>query len=147
MRALSRFLRNVDAGPDVEIRLEPPYGTLVPPSAIVLAVFGHLRLFPLHRSTASHAPLDDERPEVTAFEPLAGENEPSERVRLWLFGKPYVLAAAIYLCSRLVVLLAIYLARIYLPLWNPDWWQSGPRWYDHLLRWDSEWYARIAEQG
>jgi hypothetical protein len=60
---------------------------------------------------------------------------------------PYLRAVSIYLCSRLVVLLAIDVAGIYLPLWKPDVWQSGSRWYDHLLRWDSQWYAGIAEHG
>jgi hypothetical protein len=56
-------------------------------------------------------------------------------------------AAAIYLCSRLVVILAINVAGIYLPPWQDGLWQAGPHWYDHLLRWDSEWYAGIATQG
>jgi Gpi18-like mannosyltransferase len=60
---------------------------------------------------------------------------------------PYLRAVSIYLCSRLVILLAINVASIYLPLWKSDVWQSGARWYDHLLRWDSEWYAGIAEHG
>jgi hypothetical protein len=65
----------------------------------------------------------------------------------WRDGKPYVAAVAIYLCSRLVVLLAVDVAGIFLPLWKDDLWQAGPHWYDHLLRWDSEWYAGIAAQG
>jgi len=60
---------------------------------------------------------------------------------------PYLRAVSIYLCSRLVILLAIDIASIYLPLWKSDVWQSGTRWYDHLLRWDSEWYAGIAGHG
>lgn len=59
----------------------------------------------------------------------------------------YIRAVSIYLCSRLVVLLAVSVASIYLPLWKSDVWQPGARWYDHLLRWDSEWYAGIAEHG
>ncbi len=56
-------------------------------------------------------------------------------------------ALAIYLCSRLVILLAVDIAAIFLPIWKPGLWQSGTRWYDHLLRWDSEWYAGIVEHG
>ena len=65
----------------------------------------------------------------------------------WRDAKPYLRALAIYLCSRLVVLLAVDIARIFLPVWKADLWQSGSRWYDHLLRWDSEWYAGIVEHG
>jgi hypothetical protein len=65
----------------------------------------------------------------------------------WQDGKPYLKALSIYLCSRVVVLLAVDIAGIFLPLWKPDLWQSGSRWYDHLLRWDSEWYAGIVEHG
>jgi len=65
----------------------------------------------------------------------------------WQAAQPYVRAAAIFLCSRLIVILAINIAAIYLPLWKSDVWQSGSRWYDHLLRWDSQWYAGIAAQG
>jgi 4-amino-4-deoxy-L-arabinose transferase-like glycosyltransferase len=65
----------------------------------------------------------------------------------WRDAKPYLQALAIYFCSRLVVLLAADIASIFLPLWKPDLWQSGSRRYDHLLRWDSEWYAGIVEHG
>ena len=65
----------------------------------------------------------------------------------WRDGRPYIFAIAIYLASRLVVILAIDVASIYLPLWRDGLWQSGTHWYDHLLRWDSEWYAGIAEHG
>jgi hypothetical protein len=65
----------------------------------------------------------------------------------WPDVKPYLKAVAIYFCSRVVVLLAVDIAGIFLPLWKPDLWQSGSRWYDHLLRWDSEWYAGIVEHG
>ena len=65
----------------------------------------------------------------------------------WRDSRPYVLAVAVFLCSRLVILLAIDFASIYLPLWKSDSWQSGPHWYDRLLRWDSEWYAGIAAHG
>jgi hypothetical protein len=43
--------------------------------------------------------------------------------------------------------LAVDIASIFLPIWKPDLWQSGTHWYDHLLRWDSEWYAGIVEHG
>ena len=65
----------------------------------------------------------------------------------WRDGKPYLQALAIYLCSRVVILLAVDIAGIFLPLWKSDLWQSGSHWYDHLLRWDSEWYAGIVEHG
>ncbi len=45
------------------------------------------------------------------------------------------------------MLLAIWFAGNYLPLWKSDLWQSGAHWYDHLLRWDSEWYTGIVEHG
>ena len=61
--------------------------------------------------------------------------------------KPYAIAIAIYLVSRLVVVSAIFVAMNVVPLWKEDLWQSGPHWYDHLLRWDSEWYADIAANG
>jgi 4-amino-4-deoxy-L-arabinose transferase-like glycosyltransferase len=61
--------------------------------------------------------------------------------------KPYIRAVSVYVCSRLIILLAVDFAGTYLPLWKPNLWQSGSRWYDHLLRWDSEWYAGIAEHG
>lgn len=60
---------------------------------------------------------------------------------------PYLRAGAVYLSSRLVILLAVNVAPLYLPLWKSDVWQSGSRWYDHLLRWDSEWYAGILAHG
>lgn len=60
---------------------------------------------------------------------------------------PYLRAVSIYLCSRLIVLLAIDFGSIYVPLWKGGTWHSGPPWYNHLLRWDSEWYAGIAEHG
>jgi hypothetical protein len=65
----------------------------------------------------------------------------------WRSGKLYLLAGAIYLVSRLVIVVAINVASHRLPPWKPDLWQPGPRWYDHLLRWDSEWYAGIAADG
>jgi hypothetical protein len=61
--------------------------------------------------------------------------------------RPYALAAGIYLGSRLLVLLAVQFAATYVPLAYPDFWRAGPTWYDHLLRWDSEWYAGIARDG
>lgn len=67
--------------------------------------------------------------------------------RQWRAARPYLLAVFIYLCSRLIIVLAISFAGTYLPLWKNDLWQSGARWYDHLLRWDSEWFAGIAENG
>ncbi|MGA2892216.1 MAG: glycosyltransferase family 39 protein [Xanthobacteraceae bacterium] len=70
-----------------------------------------------------------------------------DRAARWRDCRPYVLALALYLCSRLVVLLAIWFAGNYLPIWKSDLWQSGAHWYDHLLRWDSEWYAGIVEHG
>jgi hypothetical protein len=65
----------------------------------------------------------------------------------WNSIRPYGLALAIYLASRLVIVLAILVASAELPLWRQDLWQSGQSWYDHLLRWDSEWYAGIAANG
>jgi hypothetical protein len=65
----------------------------------------------------------------------------------WRDAKPYATALAIFFSSRLVVLLGVNAGAIYLPLWKTDLWQSGTHWYDHLLRWDSEWYAGIAAHG
>lgn len=62
-------------------------------------------------------------------------------------GKTYLVAVAIYFGSRLVVLLAIKFAGIYLPLWKGQFWRYGSSWYDHLLEWDSQWYLHIAAQG
>jgi 4-amino-4-deoxy-L-arabinose transferase-like glycosyltransferase len=60
---------------------------------------------------------------------------------------PYLIALAIFICSRLIVLLALDYASAHLPLWDAGLWQSGNAWYDHLLRWDSEWYFSIAAGG
>jgi hypothetical protein len=60
---------------------------------------------------------------------------------------PYLRAVSIYLCSRLVVLLALDVGGIYVTPWKGGTWQTGPHWYEHLLRWDSQWYAGIAENG
>ena len=65
----------------------------------------------------------------------------------WRDAGPYLRAVSIYLCSRLIVLLAIDVGSTYLPLWRGATWQLGLPWYDHLLRWDSEWYAGIVEHG
>ncbi|MBX9709601.1 MAG: hypothetical protein K2X60_01050 [Xanthobacteraceae bacterium] len=59
---------------------------------------------------------------------------------------PYLKAAAIFLSSRIVILLAVPFSKIYIPL-GTDAWVAGPNWYHHLLRWDSEWYNLIATEG
>jgi hypothetical protein len=59
---------------------------------------------------------------------------------------PYVRAATIYLCSRLVVFFGILFGKTYVPLGN-DTWSAGDAWYHRMLRWDSEWYATIATEG
>lgn len=62
------------------------------------------------------------------------------------FWTPYLMAAAIFLSSRIVITLAILFAEIYIPL-GTDVWTAGPHWYQHLLRWDSQWYDLIVTQG
>lgn len=58
---------------------------------------------------------------------------------------PYVQALAIYLSSRLVVVLAVVFGKGYVPLGSSA--VAGPHWYHALLRWDSEWYRTIATDG
>jgi len=83
---------------------------------------------------------------------LAAATEASAAARtgqgaFWRLSRPYGLALGIYLASRLVIVVAANIGSAELPLWKQDLWQSGPSWYDHLLRWDSEWYAGIAADG
>jgi hypothetical protein len=59
---------------------------------------------------------------------------------------PYFWAAAIFLCSRMVVALGLVFSQKYLPI-ATDVWSAGPFWYHQLLQWDSEWYFRIATEG
>lgn len=62
--------------------------------------------------------------------------------------RPYVLALAIFLSSRVVVYVAIAFAMVYVRrATGGDLWDAGPAWYDHLLRWDSGWYASIVDHG
>ena len=80
-----------------------------------------------------------------AIDPLriASVDRNGDRLR---FASPYLKALAIYLCSRLVVLLGVMLGKTYIPLGN-DTWLGGDQWYHRLLRWDSEWYKIIASEG
>lgn len=59
---------------------------------------------------------------------------------------PYAQALAIYLGSRLLVFLGVLFGKTYITLGN-DTWLGGAAWYHRLLRWDSEWYALIANEG
>jgi hypothetical protein len=59
---------------------------------------------------------------------------------------PYFWAVSIFLCSRLVVALALLFSQKYMPI-DPDTWSAGPSWYDQLLQWDSQWYFKIATEG
>src|ERR1700730_17876528 len=59
---------------------------------------------------------------------------------------PYLQAAAVWFCSRLIVFLGVVMGKTYVPLGN-DTWLGGDQWYHRLLRWDSEWYKIIATEG
>jgi hypothetical protein len=64
----------------------------------------------------------------------------------WLTSKPYLIALTIYGSSRLVVVWAIYIAaRIVLPQQGVPF--DSTSWYRYLLRWDSNWYATIVNEG
>jgi Gpi18-like mannosyltransferase len=60
---------------------------------------------------------------------------------------PYFWAISIFLCSRAVVALGLVFSQKYMPVLVADAWSAGPRWYQQLLQWDSEWYFRIATEG
>ena len=60
---------------------------------------------------------------------------------------PYLLALAVYAASRLVVVLAIGLSEWLLPGVTSEQIVPGEPWYASLLRWDANWYARIAADG
>ena len=79
------------------------------------------------------------------FNPLVRATTDRRRGRLQL-AVPYFEALAVYLCSRLVILLGIIFGKVYIPLGN-DTWLGGTEWYHRLLRWDSEWYKIIATDG
>src|SRR6202140_3148090 len=79
-----------------------------------------------------------------AFDPLGTAADRSgERPQSYV---AYLVALAIYLCSRLVVFLGVVFGRTYIALGN-DTWLGGSQWYHRLLRWDSEWYKIIASEG
>lgn len=59
---------------------------------------------------------------------------------------PYFWAVSIFLCSRLVVTLALQFSQKYMPV-DPGAWLAGPSWYHQLLQWDSQWYFMIATEG
>src|SRR5262245_60301663 len=62
----------------------------------------------------------------------------------WQTYNPYLVALAIYASSRLVVVWAVYIAaRFVLPAFE----DPTTTWYDYLLRWDSNWYAQILNEG
>lgn len=61
--------------------------------------------------------------------------------------RPYLIALAIFVTSRLAIALAIKHAGTYLTLQNGEQFPSGVSWFNYLLRWDSNWYAQIATQG
>lgn len=61
--------------------------------------------------------------------------------------RPYLFALAIFAASRAVIALAIKHASTYLTLLNGEQFPPGVSWFNHLLRWDSNWYAQIAAQG
>jgi len=73
----------------------------------------------------------------------AGADRKDERLQR---SAPYLMALAIYLCSRLVVFFGVAFGRTYIQLGN-DTWLGGTQWYHRLLRWDSEWYKIIATEG
>ncbi|THD59358.1 MAG: hypothetical protein E7813_24890 [Bradyrhizobium sp.] len=57
-------------------------------------------------------------------------------------------ALAIFLGSRLVIVVAIQFATRFIPLAPGDGrWDAGIGWFDSLLRWDAGWYLSIAERG
>jgi Gpi18-like mannosyltransferase len=60
---------------------------------------------------------------------------------------PYFVALTIYGSSRLVVIWAVRFAAQFVvpPPYSPPF--ASTSWYQHLLRWDSEWYASIVNEG
>jgi hypothetical protein len=64
--------------------------------------------------------------------------------RLRAFGP----ALAIFLGSRLVMVIAIQFAIRFVPRSSGDGlWNAGIGWFDNLLRWDSGWYLSIVQRG
>jgi hypothetical protein len=68
--------------------------------------------------------------------------------RYWLVSQPYLATLVIFLSSRLLVLLAVFFSRLYVPQ-NPngEYWNANPHWYRFFLRYDSGWYLTIARHG
>src|SRR5882724_8580582 len=62
--------------------------------------------------------------------------------------QPHLIALAVFLASRLVVLLAMFFAAKYMQQ-NPkaEFWNVNSSWYHYLLRYDAGWYLRIAREG
>jgi Gpi18-like mannosyltransferase len=66
----------------------------------------------------------------------------------WRTYNPYLVVLAIYGSSRLVVIWALYIAaRVVLPVAPPPLSILSTSWYHYLLRWDSNWYASIVNEG
>ena len=64
----------------------------------------------------------------------------------WQTYNPYLVALTIFGSSRLVVVWAVYIAaRIVLPHRSVP--SVSTSWYHYLLRWDSDWYATIVNEG
>src|SRR5262245_40359617 len=61
----------------------------------------------------------------------------------WRTYNPYLIALVIYGSSRLVVVWAVYIAARFVFPARPNLKTS----WEHLLRWDSKWYAQILNEG
>ena len=79
--------------------------------------------------------------------PFAATDRGKDRGSSFLAIKPYASALAVFLASRLAVVLAVLIADAHLPDAYPDEWRAGEAWRHHLLRWDSQWYWTIASEG
>ena len=71
-----------------------------------------------------------------------------EKKDRWPFDKADLRALVIFAGSRLIMLLAIYFAAMFVQQ-NPagEFWNANDRWYHYLLRYDSGWFMKISEHG
>ena len=65
----------------------------------------------------------------------------------WHANRSYFTAVLIFVCSRLVVALAVVFASKFVVRSSGDFPDFSPRWYRYLLRWDAGWYLKIASEG
>jgi hypothetical protein len=65
----------------------------------------------------------------------------------WRACEVYLCALLIFAASRLVIVIGVNFGKLLVRIPDPTKWDAGHAWYYRLLRWDSGWYAAIADDG